>query len=176
MSNLPIRGEYPPDWPEIGDRVRAEAGHRCVRCGHPYRTGQHGDGGETPCDSQCTHTGPIYIWNFQGLEKNPCANMIAGEAVRYGHKVTALWRILTVHHMDGDKSNCAWWNLLALCQKCHLTIQGRVNPSIPYFLEHTQWIQPYVAGFYAHKYLGQNLTRQEAMERIEELLTLERLA
>lgn len=31
-------------------------------------------------------------------------------------------RMLTVHHLDGDKSNCRWWNLLALCQVCHLQI------------------------------------------------------
>src|SRR5690606_39863221 len=35
-------------------------------------------------------------------------------------------RMLTVHHLDGDKANCAWWNLAALCQVCHLVIQGRV--------------------------------------------------
>lgn len=55
MSNrLHIQGEYPPDWPEIGDRVRAEAGHRCIRCGHRYKTGEHGKGQWTPCDEHCT--------------------------------------------------------------------------------------------------------------------------
>lgn len=32
---------------------------------------------------------------------------------------------LTVHHIDGDKSNCADDNLVALCQRCHLHIQAR---------------------------------------------------
>ena len=27
---------------------------------------------------------------------------------------------LTVDHWDGDKANNAWWNLLPLCQWCHL--------------------------------------------------------
>lgn len=86
------------------------------------------------------------------------------------------WRILTVHHMDGDKSNCKWWNLLALDQVCHLTIQGRVNPDIPYFLEHSEWIKPYVAGFYAWKYLEEHLTRPQVEVRLSELLSLEQLA
>lgn len=34
--------------------------------------------------------------------------------------------MLTVYHLDGNKSNCARWNLAALCQRCHLEIQGRV--------------------------------------------------
>lgn len=34
-------------------------------------------------------------------------------------------RGLTVHHLNGDKSNCRRENLVVLCQKCHLSIQGR---------------------------------------------------
>ena len=84
--------------------------------------------------------------------------------------------VLTVHHFTGNKSENAWWNLMALCQRCHLTIQGRVNPFVPYFLEHSPWAKPYVAGFYAWKYEGRYLTREEVMERLEELLDYERLA
>lgn len=86
------------------------------------------------------------------------------------------WHILTVHHWDGDKGNAAWWNLLALCQRCHLSIQARVNPEQPYFLEHSDWIKPYAAGFYALKYLNESLKREEAEARMEELLALERIA
>ena len=91
-------------------------------------------------------------------------------------RVVAEWRILTVHHLDGDKSNCAWWNLLALCQRCHLQIQTRIDPDTPYFLEHSEWFKPYVAGFYAHKYEGRHISRQEANRRIDELLGYERRA
>lgn len=35
---------------------------------------------------------------------------------------------LTVHHLDGDKSNCNFSNLLAACQRCHLHIQSRWRP------------------------------------------------
>jgi hypothetical protein len=81
-----------------------------------------------------------------------------------------------VHHFDGNKSNNAWWNLMALCQRCHLSIQGRVNPFLPYFLEHSPWIRPYVAGFYAWKYEHQMLTRKQVEQRQSELLDYELLA
>ena len=87
------------------------------------------------------------------------------------------WRILTVHHLNGAKDDCRWWNLLALCQRCHLSIQGRVNPERPWVMtEHTPWFRPYVAGFYAWKYRGEDLTREETMARLDELLELERAA
>lgn len=57
---------------------------------------------------------------------------------------------LTVHHIDLNKSNCAWWNLAALCQRCHLRIQGKVIIERPWFLQHSIWFMPYVAGYYAH--------------------------
>lgn len=34
---------------------------------------------------------------------------------------------LTVHHLDGDKTNCSRENLKALCQRCHLKRQGRLR-------------------------------------------------
>ncbi len=149
------RGEYPADWKQINSAVIEAVGYRCIRCGHPYRRGTHGNGEWTPCDEHCKHDGII---------------MVDGD-VRL-----AAWRILTVHHFDGDKSNCAWWNLLALCQRCHLTIQGRVDPQVPYMFEHSDWLKPYVAGFYAKKYLGVQLTREETMARLDEMLALERKA
>ena len=86
-------------------------------------------------------------------------------------------RTLTVHHLDGVKSNCIWWNLAALCQRCHLSIQGRVDMDRPWVMtEHTPWFRPYVAGFYARKYLGESLTREEVDVRMDELLGLERAA
>jgi 5-methylcytosine-specific restriction endonuclease McrA len=81
--------------------------------------------------------------------------------------------VLTVHHWDGNKSNCEWWNLMALCQRCHLRIQAHSNPTQPYMLDHTDWAKPYAAGFYAKKYLGELLTREQVMARFDELLALE---
>ena len=35
--------------------------------------------------------------------------------------------MLTVHHLDGNKFNLEYWNLAALCQRCHLRVQARVD-------------------------------------------------
>lgn len=121
---LRAKGSYPIAWKAIAARVKAEAGNRCVRCGHPH-------------DRESGH-------------------------------------VLTVHHWDGDKSNCRWWNLMALCQRCHLSIQARVDPNQAYCLEHSAWCKPYAAGFYAWKYLGLELDRVSVVDRMEELLNIER--
>lgn len=71
--------------------------------------------------------------------------------------------ILTVHHVDGNKGNNAWWNLLALCQRCHLSVQGRVVPDRPWLFAHSRWFVPYVGGFYAAFYGTAEVTR-EAVE------------
>lgn len=85
--------------------------------------------------------------------------------------------VLTVHHADMNPSNSAWWNLLPLCARCHLSIQGRVDIDRPWVMqEHTPWFRPYVAAFYAWKYLGEELTREETEARLDELLALERAA
>lgn len=57
---------------------------------------------------------------------------------------------LTVHHADICPANCAWWNLLCLCQRCHLQIQAKVVLERAWLLPHSEWFRPYVAGYYAH--------------------------
>lgn len=76
---------------------------------------------------------------------------------------------LTVHHIDLDPSNNAWWNLAALCQRCHLTIQGKVVIQRSWMFEHTPWFRPYVAGYYAHLQ-GLPEDRQYVLDHIDELL------
>jgi 5-methylcytosine-specific restriction endonuclease McrA len=176
---LDITGEYPADWKEISDRVWAEAGHRCIRCGHPYRKGEHGKGQWTPCDSLCRHGGPLAVLRDGDVEPTRLAPRTAIAAMAEFDRVgivVAEWRVATVHHFDGNKSNCVWWNLLALCQRCHLKTQARVDPQVPYILEHSDWLKPYVAGFYAHKYEGRTITREEAVAQMDRLLAYERLA
>lgn len=58
--------------------------------------------------------------------------------------------ILTVHHLDMDPANDAWWNLAALCQRCHLRIQGKVVLAQDWMFDHSRWFVPHVAGYYAH--------------------------
>lgn len=56
---------------------------------------------------------------------------------------------LTVHHMDMDPSNNRWWNLIPLCQRCHLQVQNKVTLEQFYMFPHSEWFKPYVAGYYA---------------------------
>jgi hypothetical protein len=56
--------------------------------------------------------------------------------------------MLTVHHLDLCPSNCAWWNIPALCQKCHLQIQHKVVMEREWMFDHSEWFQPYVAAYY----------------------------
>lgn len=138
---------YPDEWSEIAVRVRREADYRCVRCGHPDPPGNP-KRGRRPCDEKCRHPGAE---PGERPEKQ---------------------RILTVHHLDGDKSNCRWWNLPALCQVCHLTIQGKVAMEQTYTEPHSEWFWPYVAGYYAFAIGGEDLTREEVEARLPELLSL----
>jgi len=73
--------------------------------------------------------------------------------VRCGHEHDpATGYCLTIHHADGDKANQAWYNLLPLCQRCHLHIQGKVRMEQVWPFEHSAWFRPYVAGYYAARF------------------------
>ncbi len=78
---------------------------------------------------------------------------------------------LTVHHFDLSPANNAWWNLGALCQRCHLHIQSKVIMEQPWMFEHSEWFKPYVAGYYAHKY-GYPEDRDWVIEHQDELIRL----
>lgn len=137
------------------------------------------------CDEQCCHGGPIRTLNSYGLPWLEIAELKEGRTAAdvlretlsehrgaKGSLVQAAWRILTVHHLDEVKANLLWWNLVGLCQRCHLEIQGKVAMNRPWPWEHSEWMKPYVAGFYAMKYRGEELSREETMERLDELLEL----
>lgn len=165
---------YPIAWHQgIKYAVRWEAGDRCLRCGHPYMVGEHGSGEWSPCDERCTHPGPMrfrrdgeWVLGWEGCR------VIAGVGEEFA-LVEAQWRILTVHHLNGNKADCRWWNLAALCQRCHLTIQGKVYMEREWIRDHSDWFKPYAAGWYAVRYLGLDLSREETMARLDELLALE---
>jgi hypothetical protein len=129
--------------------IRQLADRRCIRCLHPYRKGT---GEWSPCDERCVHNGPVEL---------------------RADVLVARWRILTVHHLNEVKADCRWWNLAALCQRCHLNIQTRVKLDQPWPFEHSEWFKPYAAGFYASSILGEELDRFQTLERLEELLALE---
>src|SRR5277367_3457680 len=125
---------YPPEWHvTIKHQVREDAGNRCVRCLHPYEAGA---GEWSACDRRCTHRGPLrYTRNpkLDGWTYLDPENLIAGEITKHW-QVEARWRVLTVHHLTGcwgreadAKADCRWWNLVAVCQRCHLTLQRKVD-------------------------------------------------
>lgn len=96
------------------------------------------------------------------------------KCVRCGHaNERETGYVLTVHHLDLDPQNCEWWNLVALCQRCHLHIQGKVILERPWMFEHTNWFKPYVAGYYA-KISGLPTDRIYVMNNLEKLLELGR--
>lgn len=137
--------EYPSNWKAIAYWTKVLAGWRCVRCGHrdPVTQRPRGYG---PCDRHCTHE------PHEPLSRKK--------------------RVLTVHHLDGHKPNCRWWNLPALCQVCHLSVQARVTMMQRWPFEHSEWFKPYAAGYYAFMELRQDLSRYETEQRMEELLAL----
>ena len=105
------------------------------------------------------------------------ARAVKGQAswrcVRCGHEHDpAAGYTLTVHHLDLDPGNCRFWNIPALCQRCHLQIQARVVMERPWLFEHSAWFRPYAAGYYAWVLLGQDLARDEIEARLDELLAM----
>lgn len=83
---------------------------------------------------------------------------------------------LTVHHLDMSPANCRWYNLAALCQRCHLQVQARVVMHRPWYLDHSEWFLPYVGGFYAYKYLGLELDRATVEANLDYYVSLEQQA
>lgn len=212
--------------PGLKHIVRAQAGHRCLRCRHPFLVGESGvmegpqamakafaadlgvdiefldtlilenalplppakeqkalEGARrinwSACDEECRHGGPIR-WRSaitgDWHERDPRDDDLQVHEVelmlREISEVQAAWRILTVHHLDEVKANLRWWNLVALCQRCHLLIQRKVTMDNPWPWEHSDWFKPYAAGFYAQKYLGLDASREEVDRRQDALLAL----
>lgn len=155
-------GACSADSPAIKDAIREEAQNRCERCLHPYAKGA---GEWSRCDERCRH-GHAETRKMERLIDHPA--LPEGDIW-----IEARYRILTVHHLDEDKANCRWWNLVALCQRCHLRMQHGVVMDTPWHYEHSEWFKPYAAAFYAFKYLGEDLSREAVMIRQDELLKLE---
>lgn len=140
-------GEYVKDRKAVHNAVREAAGNRCVRCGHPQgdKLGEH--------DYCVTDHGFRKFYPNRALV--PCTEHCT-------HPRDGKLRILTVHHLTGRKDDNRWWNLLALCQVCHLQVQGKVIPEQTYMHPHTPWFVPYACGFYAAMYGNLDITREQA--------------
>ena len=77
--------------------------------------------------------------------------------------------VLTVHHLDMNPANNEWWNIVALCQRCHLHVQAKVVLEQIWAFEHSDWFKPYVAGYYASK-LGLPTNREYVLANTERIL------
>jgi hypothetical protein len=124
---------------------------------YPAHWGVLADAVERAAGNRCIRCGHPKGDGF--TRRMPCGRLCT-------HEKTNKMRVLTVHHMDGDKANDAWWNLLALCQVCHLIVQAKVLPERQYLFEHAAWFKPYVAGFYAHQ-RGLELSRWSVMQSLD---------
>jgi len=59
---------------------------------------------------------------------------------------------LTVHHLDGNPLNCSNYNLVALCQRCHLHIQAIYKPGqflLPN-IDYPDWLKKRIVLFSEH--------------------------
>jgi len=126
---MPIRKEdYPPNWKEISLQVREAAGQRCQWCGVPngqaiYRVPR---AEKTRLRILCTEEFRQYNvdWRYApptvfmpGSCNVERTNEMKAKRLRL-HGFTRI--ILTVAHLDRDRTNNALENLAALCQRCHL--------------------------------------------------------
>lgn len=167
---------YPLNWHRVvgqaggvKDMCRFSWDMRCERCGHPYAKGA---GEWSACDDEC-FTNDRHRFDADTTRTRWEYDGESGDGIEI---VEAHWRILTVHHLlhgHDAKRDLRWWNLTALCQRCHLTIQGRVLMDRVWPWEHTDWFKVHAAGFYAAAYEGRDITFEEAVERLDELLTYE---
>lgn len=158
-----FRGEYVKDRKALHNAVRAEAGNRCVRCGHPQGDRMMSNA-ELAAGLEYDELAPGRRIEerfekdrvrFVGFVLTPCTEHCT-------HPKDGKLRILTVHHLTGQKDDNRWWNLLALCQVCHLQVQGKVIPEQAYLHPHSPWFVPYVCGFYAATIGGEDITREQA--------------
>lgn len=64
------------------------------------------------------------------------------------------WRVLTVHHLDGDIENDEDWNLAALCQRCHLSVQSWFVFGQESIFNVPNWLIPHIEGWEASRCLS----------------------
>ena len=118
-----------------GDTWGVFSDGQCVTCGAPEKGGIFSD--DYPPNWDDIARG---VKDHAGWKCERCGHEHDFES---GH-------VLTVHHLDGRKSNCVKWNLAALCQRCHLRIQGRVKMDQLFFadiLDVSPWFKPHLEGY-----------------------------
>ena len=90
--------DYPKNWRWLSKQIIADAGNKCELCYAPNGVRVERVGKK--------EARPWYIPEIWELSADTTLTKI----------------VLTVHHIDGDKSNNTKQNLIALCQKDHLRL------------------------------------------------------
>jgi len=97
-------------------------------------------------------TSGVYPKNWDKIaEEVKKKNGYKCEKCKHKHEVETGY-MLTVHHLDGDKSNCEEWNLAALCQRCHLKYQAgknimmENNQEVFKFFKKNEWYLKHING------------------------------
>ncbi len=124
---MPIRKEdYPPDWPQLSIAARERAGQKCEWCGAPNHHWILRD--RRPAQHQT-------VWVNGAPKEVPFLDFQIAEpqtlAPKYYRNQGMIKIILTVAHLDRDRTNNADENLGCLCQRCHLN-HDRTAQHIPY--------------------------------------------
>lgn len=124
---MPIRKEdYPPDWARISREVRDRAKQCCEWCG--VRNGFWIIRATIPIDFiRVRLNGQFVSKPFGDFDEIFPQNM----SPEHYKSLGAVKIILTVAHLDRDRTNNDPSNLAALCQRCHLN-HDRAAQHIPH--------------------------------------------
>jgi 5-methylcytosine-specific restriction endonuclease McrA len=108
--------KYPKNWKEISRAVVGRALSRCELCGAPNHT--------EVLRPELYNEFYALKWYMQEYDKDCYVDHKFHAPVidPYSVNMKKSKVILTVHHIDFDKTNNTRENLIALCQKCHLRL------------------------------------------------------
>lgn len=96
---------YPPDWQQISLRIRTSRAE-----------------GRCECMGEC---GNSHRRDVPGWHSQQCA---AENGSR--HPVTGSKVVLTVAHLNHHPADCRDENLVAMCQRCHLTYDSKYRQAV----------------------------------------------
>lgn len=122
---MPVNySKYPPNWfTEIRPRILKRAKNKCECCGlHNYSVGRREDGKWIPVG------GNLYLDEMgSGLRSKEETSKFVKEYndLVWDEKVFMI--VLTISHTNHDINDNRDENLLALCQKCHLSHDAKFH-------------------------------------------------
>lgn len=108
------RALYPPDWPQIRERIRARAGDRCEWCAVANRATVFRFVDEVFA-YWVDEDG--YVHHADGMGGGIVGRVRLSDLPELGYFVRIVCTVAHVH--DPDPANCADENLAFLCQRCH---------------------------------------------------------